>query len=106
MIAFRVNDMTCGHCVATLTGAVRTVAPEAAVTADLARHVLQVEANRTQADRLMAAMRDAGYTTELMAEALASNDGTASALSPRVGAGAAARPSSGGCCGGRRGGCH
>ncbi|NUZ08523.1 heavy-metal-associated domain-containing protein [Piscinibacter koreensis] len=36
MIAFQVNDMTCGHCVSTITKAVRAVDKQASVSIDLA----------------------------------------------------------------------
>ncbi len=44
MIAFEVNDMTCGHCVSTITKALKSADQGAKVTIDLARHLVMVEA--------------------------------------------------------------
>ena len=38
MIAFEVNDMTCGHCVSTLTKALKAADKDAKVQIDLATH--------------------------------------------------------------------
>ena len=43
MIAFQVNDMTCGHCVSTITKAVRAVDKGASVEVDLARHRVTID---------------------------------------------------------------
>ena len=40
MQAFRVDDMTCGHCVSTITRAIRGADRDAKVTIDLARHLV------------------------------------------------------------------
>ena len=56
---FIVPDMTCGHCVKTITGAVQAVAPAALVTADLASHRVTVEG--ADADQARAAIEQAGY---------------------------------------------
>ena len=40
---FNVPDMTCGHCVATITRAVKAVDPAAEVKADLAGKTVTVE---------------------------------------------------------------
>ena len=37
-IEFQVPDMTCGHCVKTITGAVNAAAPGATVAVDLPSH--------------------------------------------------------------------
>ncbi|MFY3135960.1 heavy-metal-associated domain-containing protein [Achromobacter xylosoxidans] len=59
-IEFQVLDMTCGHCVKTITGAVTAAAPGASVAVDLPTH--RVTVNGTdQADKVEAAIRDAGY---------------------------------------------
>jgi copper chaperone len=62
MIAFEVNDMTCGHCVSSITKAVRTVDAGAKVDIDLARHLVQIEAGEADAQALSDAIRSAGYT--------------------------------------------
>jgi copper chaperone len=68
MIAFEVNDMTCGHCVSTITQALKAVDPQAQVTIDLGRHRVQVESQRVGQDALRDAIAEAGYTP-LLADA-------------------------------------
>jgi hypothetical protein len=43
VIAFQVNDMTCGHCVSTITTALKATDKDAKVQIDLATHRVQVE---------------------------------------------------------------
>lgn len=62
MIVFEINDMTCGHCVSTVTKAVKSADEGAAVTIDLARHRVQIEPVRADAATLGDAIREAGYT--------------------------------------------
>jgi copper chaperone len=62
MIAFEVNDMTCGHCVSTISKALRAADKNAKVQIDLATHRVQIEAPAADADDLAAAIKDAGYT--------------------------------------------
>jgi copper chaperone len=62
MIAFEVNDMTCGHCVGTVTRAVKSVDKDAQVHIDLARHRVEVEPREADAQALRAAIEEAGYT--------------------------------------------
>ncbi|CAB3670404.1 MAG: heavy-metal-associated domain-containing protein [Achromobacter pulmonis] len=59
-IEFNVPDMTCGHCVKTITGAVTAAAPGASVAVDLPTHRVTVSGT-DQADKVEAAIRDAGY---------------------------------------------
>ena len=56
---FVVPDMTCGHCVKTITGAVQAVAPAAQVKTDLASHRVTIEG--ADAARARAAIEEAGY---------------------------------------------
>ena len=42
MIAFEVNDMTCGHCVSTITKVLKATDKDAKVQIDLATHRVQV----------------------------------------------------------------
>jgi copper chaperone len=69
MVTFEVQDMTCGHCVSSITKAVRAIDQGAQVTADLATHRLQIQP--TQSDRLQLsdAIREAGYTPVPIADA-------------------------------------
>jgi Copper chaperone len=62
MIAFEVKDMTCGHCVSTITQAVKAVDRNAKVEIDLARHRVEIEPADADADALDEAIREAGYT--------------------------------------------
>jgi copper chaperone len=62
MQAFRVDDMTCGHCVSTITKAIRGADRDAKVTIDLARHLVMVEPNEADTDELRDAIAEAGYT--------------------------------------------
>lgn len=62
MIAFEVNDMTCGHCVSTITKALKATDKDAKVQIDLATHRVQVEPTSADAEELEEAIKDAGYT--------------------------------------------
>ncbi|MFC5500159.1 heavy-metal-associated domain-containing protein [Caenimonas terrae] len=62
MIAFEVKDMTCGHCVATITKAVKAVDGNATVRADLAAHLVTIDTRAADAAKLKAAISEAGYT--------------------------------------------
>ncbi len=62
MIAFEVNDMTCGHCVSTITKAVKAVDAGARLDIDLAAHRVQIEPAEADADELREAIQEAGYT--------------------------------------------
>ena len=58
---FRVEDMTCGHCVGTVRKALATALPGAAVEIDLERHLVTVSGDPQAA---AAAISEAGYTPE------------------------------------------
>jgi len=62
MIAFEVTDMTCGHCVSTITKALKATDKDAKVQIDLATHRVQVEPSSSDAHELAEAIKDAGYT--------------------------------------------
>ena len=62
MIAFEVNDMTCGHCISTITRAVKDADEDAKVQIDLARHRVQIEPANADARQLRDAIEQAGYT--------------------------------------------
>lgn len=62
MIAFEVNDMSCGHCASTITKALKDVDKDARVQIDLAAHRVQVEPASAGAQELADAIREAGYT--------------------------------------------
>jgi copper chaperone len=84
MIAFEVNDMTCGHCVSTITKALKATDKDAKVQIDLATHRVQVEPVSADAQELAEAIKDAGYTpmpvaaaaSEVVAQPLGASQGT------------------------------
>lgn len=63
MIQFQVNDMTCGHCAATITKAVTALDAAARVDIDVTAHRVQIE-SVTSKDVLENAIREAGYTPQ------------------------------------------
>lgn len=87
MRAFKVEDMSCGHCVAAITGAVKAVDPAAGVDVDLASRLVRVESARADEAAVAAAIAEAGYTPVAVAEPAA------------MAAGAAAVGRRGCCCG-------
>jgi copper chaperone len=62
MISFEVQDMTCGHCVRTITQVVQALDPKAQVQIDLATHRVAIEAAQVDATALGDAIREAGFT--------------------------------------------
>jgi copper chaperone len=62
MLAYEVKDMTCGHCVSTITKAVKDADRDAKLTFDLATHRVEVEPAAADASEIEEAIRDAGYT--------------------------------------------
>jgi len=62
MIAFEVNDMTCGHCASTITKAVMATDRAAKVEIDLGKHLVQIQPGDSDAERLSEAITNAGYT--------------------------------------------
>jgi copper chaperone len=57
----RVDDMTCNHCVSTITKAVKGADAHASVNIDLEKHLVRVD-GAADADDIVNAIRDAGYT--------------------------------------------
>ena len=62
MIAFEVQDMSCGHCVGAITRALKAADEGAQVEIDLAAHRVRVEPAAASAEALAEAIREAGYT--------------------------------------------
>ncbi|MFZ5548733.1 MAG: heavy-metal-associated domain-containing protein [Pseudomonadota bacterium] len=62
MIAFDVQDMSCGHCVNAITQAVRAADAGAQVEIDLVAHRVRIEPAAASGEALAAAIREAGYT--------------------------------------------
>jgi len=62
MPSFEVKDMTCGHCISTITQAVKGVDPGAKVQIDLATHRVTVDPTTADAAALSNAIQQAGFT--------------------------------------------
>ena len=62
MIAFKVDDMTCGHCVRTITQAVQGADAGATVRIDLASHRVEIDSTKVDARQLHDAIADAGFS--------------------------------------------
>lgn len=60
MIELTVKDMTCGHCVSTVTKALKAVDPQASVEVDLASKRVRVETQQP-AEILTQALQQAGF---------------------------------------------
>lgn len=61
MIELTVKDMTCGHCAATITGAVKALDPQAGCEVDLAAQRVRIETVHS-AERVRAAIERAGFS--------------------------------------------
>jgi len=61
MLTFQVNDMSCGHCVRAIKGAVRELDAGASVDVDLGRHLVRVQSDYLGAPQVHAALARAGY---------------------------------------------
>ncbi|MGB3289400.1 MAG: heavy-metal-associated domain-containing protein [Burkholderiaceae bacterium] len=64
MIEFQVNDMTCGHCVGTITAALNSAVPAAKVSIDLPSHSVRVD-GAADAGLVERTIREAGYTPQV-----------------------------------------
>ena len=62
MTTFQVDDMTCGHCVSSITNAIKGVDPRASISIDLATHRVDIGSTQAEAAKLSAAIQEAGYT--------------------------------------------
>ncbi|WP_297326484.1 heavy-metal-associated domain-containing protein [uncultured Bartonella sp.] len=60
---FKVEDMTCGHCVKTITNAIMEKYPSAKVDIDLDKHLVKV-GNVTDKADLTAIIKEEGYTPQ------------------------------------------
>lgn len=62
MVSFTINDMTCGHCAASITQAVKALDPAATLKIDLPGHRVEIDSAVADAAALRDAIKDAGYT--------------------------------------------
>ena len=64
---FQVPDMSCNHCVSSITNALESVSSEAVVVCDLTNRVVQVEGmGATTPEQVMAALSDIGFDATLV----------------------------------------
>jgi len=64
MIEIKVPDMTCGHCVSTITKAVKELDASAKVDISLAEHRVRVEGKASKED-LLHCVAAAGFTPQV-----------------------------------------
>lgn len=65
MTTFKVEDMSCGHCVSMITKAVKGADANASIEVKLAEHLVIV-ASSADAETLKEAITDAGYTPQVV----------------------------------------
>jgi copper chaperone len=66
MYEFDIPDMSCGHCVSTVTKAIKTADPAAVATVDLTKRKAKVE-TKADPNAIGAALDDAGYPATFVA---------------------------------------
>jgi copper chaperone len=62
MLTYRVDDMTCGHCVIAITKAIRSVDSSAKVDVDLPQRLVRIEPTEGASDELLDVIAAVGYT--------------------------------------------
>ena len=62
MIAFKVEDMTCGHCAGVITRAVKAADKEAEVRVNIGERLVEIEPKASDTNVLREAIVEAGYT--------------------------------------------
>ena len=62
MHTYRVDGMSCGHCIRSITHAVHAIDPAAEVQIDLAGRLVHIESKTAHPFLLSRAIREAGYT--------------------------------------------
>jgi len=75
MIEFEVKEMSCGHCVAAITRAVRGADAGASVKVDLALHRVCIQPGAADALALRQALSEAGYAASLVEPTVAPSGG-------------------------------
>lgn len=66
MQTYKVPDMSCAHCVATIETTIRTLDPQAVVRCNVESKEVTV-ATEVAADRIVAALAEAGYPSQPLA---------------------------------------
>ena len=62
---FSVPEMSCGHCVATIEKAVKSVDPDAEIACDLASKTVEINSGSSASD-INVAIKEAGYDSSLL----------------------------------------
>lgn len=65
MPQFQVQDMTCKHCEASISNAIKEVDAQAIISIDLSNHLLTIQSSHNAAT-LENAIREAGYSPVLL----------------------------------------
>lgn len=65
MHALKVTNMTCGHCTAQVTGAIRSVDPAARITIDLTAKQIRIDTDVEMVE-ITSALAEAGYPAEIV----------------------------------------
>lgn len=65
MTEFAVPDMTCGHCEATVSKAIKDMDPLASINADLATNTIKVVSS-AETNEISAALEQAGYPSTII----------------------------------------
>ena len=63
MIELKLPDMTCGHCVKSVTGTVQKLDPQAKVECDLPSHSVRIESTLPR-ERVVQALAIEGYPAQ------------------------------------------
>lgn len=63
MLEFEVNDMSCNHCVASITKAITAIKPDATVQTDLDTKRVTVNGDFSQQE-IVAALDEIGFTAQ------------------------------------------
>lgn len=66
MITFEVPDMSCGHCVSTITKTLKALDTNARVQIDLATHRVQIDPTEASEQEIRDAIQEAGYAPVLV----------------------------------------
>lgn len=61
MLEYKVDDMTCNHCVNAITQAIKEVAPSAQIDINLDQHIVRID-TQTDPQTIQQAIAQAGYT--------------------------------------------
>jgi len=62
MYQFNVPDMTCGHCVSTITRALKSEDAQAKIEISLGDRLVKVESSQLAQDEIAQRIAEAGYT--------------------------------------------